>query len=428
MPKRTAKHLTVDDVTRAKPREKPYELRDATQPGLLLRVQPSGAKSWVVSYSVEGRKTRKVLGDPGVVTLKRARTLAKAAGATAEKGTDPYGDEKASRSALFGKYLKGAYAQYAEQHILSHVDMLARLNNNFGDLADRSMAKITPLDIQRWRRKKAKEEKPVSFETLQRELTYLKACLNTAVKVHKLLPRHQLEGYTLSRDTSQLKGKKQSGPRYLTDEEETALRKALDDRETKMREARERMRQWQKGRRLELSPEIKPTDFADHIKPIVLLAMNTGLRRGDLLSLQWDHVDINNRQIRKVINKTRRKNHSLTPSILPLSGEAMQTLRQWHKQTGQPRAGLVFPSPVTGGEMENITKAWNAVVKDAGIENFRFHDLRHTFASRLVMAGVPLNTVRELMTHSDIKMTLVYAHLSPSHKEDAINLVFGGDC
>lgn len=427
MPKRTAKHLTVDDVTRAKPREKPYELRDATQPGLLLRVQPSGAKSWVVSYTVEGRKTRKALGDPAVITLKRARTLAKSASGTAEKGTDPYGDEKASRSALFGKYLKGAYKDYAEQHILSHQDMLARLNNNFGDLADRSMAKITPLDIQRWRRKKAKEEKPVSFETLQRELTYLKACLNTAVKVHKLLPRHQLEGFTLSRDTNQLQSKKQTGPRYLAPEEETALRTALEARERKAREARDSMRQWQRERRRELSPEIKPGDFTDHIKPIVLLALNTGLRRGDLLSLEWGHVDFNNRQIRKVINKTRRKNHSLTPSILPLSGEAMQTLRQWHKQQGQPKAGLVFPSPVTGGELDNIAKAWNGVVKDAGIENFRFHDLRHTFASRLVMAGVPLNTVRELMTHSDIKMTLVYAHLSPSHKEDAINMVFGGE-
>jgi integrase len=183
------------------------------------------------------------------------------------------------------------------------------------------------------------------------------------------------------------------------------------------------MRAWQQARGMPLSPPVRPEDFADHIKPIVLLALNTGLRRGDLFSLEWHHVDFNNRQIRKVINKTRRKNTKLTPAVLPLSPEACKALKTWQDQTTD--VGLVFPSPVTGKALDNINKAWNGVVKDAGIENFRFHDLRHSFASKLVMGGIPLNTVRELMTHSTMDMTLVYAHLSPSHKEDAINKVFG---
>ncbi|MAL94068.1 MAG: hypothetical protein CME40_03160 [Haliea sp.] len=427
MGKRTAKALTIHDVTRAKPQEKPYELRDATQPGLLLRVQPSGAKSWVVVYLVAGKKTRKVLGNADKMTLRRARTLAKSASATAEEGTDPYAEEKTARSTRFGKYLEGAYTEYAEQHIISHKDLLRRLKRNWGHLADRPMTEITPMDVQRWRRKKASSDKPVSFETLQRELTYLKACLTTAIKVHRLIPSHQLQGFTLTRDTKQLQAKKQTGPRYLSPAEETALREALAARENEIREARERMRAWQKARGKPLAPEIDPAGYVDHLQPIVLLALNTGLRRGDLLTLEWGHVDFNNRQIRKVINKTRRKNHALAPSVLPLSNEAMQALRKWNDQHGKPAAGLVFPSPVTGGPMDNIKKAWEGLVERAGLEDFRFHDLRHTFASRLVMAGVPLNTVRELMTHSDIKMTLVYAHLSPSHKEDAIRQVFGGE-
>mgnify|MGYP000255656077 FL=1 len=84
---------------------------------------------------------------------------------------------------------------------------------------------------------------------------------------------------------------------------------------------------------------------------------------------------------------------------------------------------LVFPSPVSGKMLNNVKKAWLAVLRDAGIENFRWHDMRHDFASQLVMKGIDLNTVRELMGHSDLKMTLRYAHLAPDNKLRAVEIL-----
>jgi integrase len=83
-------------------------------------------------------------------------------------------------------------------------------------------------------------------------------------------------------------------------------------------------------------------------------------------------------------------------------------------------AGLVFGGSTESKQLASVKKAWHGVLAAAKITSFRFHDLRHTFASNLVMAGVDLNTVRELLGHKSLAMTLRYAHLAPEHKAAAV--------
>jgi len=84
----------------------------------------------------------------------------------------------------------------------------------------------------------------------------------------------------------------------------------------------------------------------------------------------------------------------------------------------------VFPAK-NGRPFHNVRKAREGALSDAGITKFRWHDMRHHFASRLVMAGVNLNTVRELLGHADLRMTLRYAHLAPEHKAAAVEKLVG---
>lgn len=96
-------------------------------------------------------------------------------------------------------------------------------------------------------------------------------------------------------------------------------------------------------------------------------------------------------------------------------------IQQLYKKS-DTKSGLVFASK-NNQPFNNVKRSWSAVLEKANITEFRWHDLRHHFASKLVMAGVDLNTVRELLGHSDIKMTLRYAHLAPEHKINAVRKI-----
>jgi integrase len=135
--------------------------------------------------------------------------------------------------------------------------------------------------------------------------------------------------------------------------------------------------------------------------------MNTGLRRGEVVKLRWGSVDFNRRlpTVEGRNAKNRQTRH------VPLNDEAVCVLRNWREQAGTG-ARIV---DVVGFQM-----AWETVLKRARISNFRWHDLRHHFASRPVQNGVPLNTVRDLLGHGSVGMSLRYAHLAPDQRREAV--------
>ncbi|CAM3511158.1 tyrosine-type recombinase/integrase [Halomonas lysinitropha] len=128
------------------------------------------------------------------------------------------------------------------------------------------------------------------------------------------------------------------------------------------------------------------------------------------------------RLTRYTIEKTAHKRPE--PQTFPLSGAAVDVLKGWWKQQGEPKVDLVFPSPVTGKRMAPtaMQKPWAAVRKSGGLPNdLQLYTLRHNFASQLVMAGADLLAVSKLMAHADIQTTIAhYAHLAPDHKRDIV--------
>lgn len=194
--------------------------------------------------------------------------------------------------------------------------------------------------------------------------------------------------------------------RFLDQAEEARLRDALKERDLEMRNRRTVANNRRQTRHKRVLPPLM--HFGDHLTPAILLSMNTGLRRGEALKLRWGSVDFS-RQLLTVEGRNA-KNHQTRH--VPLNEEAVSVLRRWREQSG---TGMNVFGIATG-----FRTAWEKVLKRACIRHFRWHDLRHHFASRLVQQGTPLNTVRDLLGHSSVGMSLRYAHLAPDQRREAV--------
>lgn len=150
----------------------------------------------------------------------------------------------------------------------------------------------------------------------------------------------------------------------------------------------------------------------DYLKGIVIVALNTGLRKSNILELKWEQINFDFKFIEILENKGNKH------IILPLN----DTLYNFFIKTPEAeRLGYVFINPETGLPYKDIKKGWRTALKQAKIENFRFHDLRHTVGTRLAKENVPVNVIKEILAHSDVKTTMRYVHSTQGAKLDALS-------
>jgi len=153
-----------------------------------------------------------------------------------------------------------------------------------------------------------------------------------------------------------------------------------------------------------------------HLKPIVITALNTGMRKGEILNLQWSNVDLKHGFI--LLDNSKNGDRRELPINKTL--EATFLDRNLIRRIDVP---YVFYDTSTGKPYKDIKRSFKTACRRSGIQDFHFHDLRHTFASHLVMSGVDLTTVKELLGHRTLTMTLRYAHLAPAHKVKAVQIL-----
>ncbi len=382
--------ITTAIITKAGPKAKSYEIRDTKTTGFLVRVLPNGRKSFYCEYKRGGRLK---IGEANVWKLKEARERAKEIIFEFQKtGSVDVFRAKPEKTLTYLQFLHTHYFEWVDVNHKSALKTRRRLLNDCRRFHSIKIDSITPQMVEKWRTERVTGGN--SPHTANRCFAYLRASLSKAVE-WGFLENHPLRRMKLMRTASNVKA------RFLSVEEEERLRSALNDRECK---------------KAMLNPSLTPDMFADHLMPMVLLSINTGLRRGELFTLRWEAINLAQRRltIRAEISKSKKERH------IPLNKEAMKVLNKWQcYQTGASE--YVFHNQ--GVPFSTIRKGWVALLEIADVKNFRWHDLRHHFASRLAISGVDLNTIRELLGHASYATTLRYAHLSEDHKAAAVALL-----
>jgi integrase len=412
--------LIGPDLIRKLKREN-KDIRDTKLTGFAIRCRASGSHSFIVTL---GRGQTRTLGKVSGMKPEAAREAAHAMlGGVQKKTLAIAADDlsltrreareqasreikvQASRRLTWKNYLTSHYEPWVTVNRKSGAESVTRLRVLFKDFDDLPLVGISGFTIERWRTQRLKNG--VTPSTVNRDLAGLRGALTYAL-------RHKLGGLKVHpmADVRPAKIDPFTRKRFLTPDEETRLLAALDARDEARRAERDRANEWRRVRSYDLLPSFGV--YTDHLNPLVRLALHTGCRRGELFGLLWRDLNLTTANLTVRADSAK----SELSREIPLNSDIVSVLKTWKPAGAQPE-DHVFPGD-DGEPLHDVKTAFLRVMKAAKITGFRLHDLRHTFASKLVQAGVDLNTVRELLGHADLKMTLRYSHLAPGQKAAAV--------
>jgi len=264
------------------------------------------------------------------------------------------------------------YAKTNKRSWLRDQQMLAHLKEFFRP--ERQLANITPPDIEGYKLHRCKQ---VSGATVNRELALLKRMFNLAIDWDLHLSSNPLRKVKFFQEVNTVF-------RILSSEEEPRLL----------------------------------ANASPIIQDVVVFGLNTGMRIGEVFSLRWQNVDLERGLITVFAPKTQKSR------VIPINSEARRILEFW---TRGRKSEYVFYNPETGKPFVDLSAGLELACKKAEITGVSWHTLRHTFASRLLERGADIVTVKELLGHSTINVTMRYTHTNLGSKVAAVSKL-AGDC
>jgi len=355
---------------------------DTTLPDFGLRLYPSGSKAYVIGYRMPGSPYRfKTVSAYGVESLADARSRAKIELTEVVKGNDPL---EQKRQEADSDSVEG----FAETYMSKHAEKRKKTASDDRLLIDkiivpalgkRKLKSIKRSDIARLH---SKVGDSINEKTGQPKIYQANRMLALLSRMFTLA---ELWGSVPEGTPNPCRGvekyKEIKRDRFVSHEEMPQLAKAID---------------------------AEPNPI---LRDALWLYLLTGLRKVELLSLQWSDVDLNREEVRLSDTKAGRAHY------LPLSSAATELLRQQPQVLGNPH---VFPGRREGQHLVNIDKAWRRARKKAGIEDVRLHDLRRSVGSWLAQSGNSLHLIGRVLNHSNTSTTAVYARFGQDSVRQAL--------
>ena len=336
---------------------------DDAMPGFGLRINPSGRKTFVLSYRVHGRKRLMTLGDYGTLTLEQARKKAMREKARILEGGDPLDLRHKNRQAQ-------TIADLCDAYLTRHA-----VRKKSGSWDERR--------IRQWLKPKwgSRQIRSLRRAEIAAEHARLGEALPYEANRRLALLRHMLN---LARQWG------------MVDETLASPATAIPMHPERARE------RWLRADELPRLAEAIDQEQNTYIRSGLWLLLLTGMRKNEMLRAKWEHIDWDRSELRLGETKGGR------PHYVPLSPAAIAILQTIPRQAGNPYI-LVGAKP--GKHLRNIDEAWGRIRARAGIEDVRVHDLRRTAGSWLAQAGNSLHLVGSILGHRNLSTTQIYARL-----------------